>query len=161
MSLPLVISFGCVLFCIFAFLYFRSYINKKITFDNILKDVRDEVNRLLQRIDEITEKDISIFEDRESQLKTVLDECDRRLAVLNRELDRRETAEKTYRELGKNPPPVVEEKPKAPPPEDKLPMQEKINELASLGVPPATIASRLGISVSEAELAVALWERKK
>ncbi|MDR0312868.1 MAG: hypothetical protein LBI14_04665 [Treponema sp.] len=159
MSLPLVISVGCLLFCFIAFLYFRSYINRKTSFEGVLKDVRDEVNRLLQRIDEITEKDISLIEDREKQLKAILEESDRRLALLNKELDRREIAEKTYREIGKNPPPVIEEKPK-PPENNPQSLEDQISALALSGFSPSVIASRLGISITEAELAVALLERK-
>jgi hypothetical protein len=159
MSLSLVISVVCLLFCFFAFLYFRVYIKKRTSYEGVLKDVRDEVNRLLQRIDEITEKDISLIEDREKQLKAILEESDRRLALLNKELDRREIAEKTYRELGKNPPPAIEEKPK-PPENSQESMEDKISELVRSGFSPSVIASRLGISITEAELAVALLERK-
>jgi hypothetical protein len=122
----------------------------------------DEVNRLLQRIDEITEKDISLIEDRKDQLKTLLDESDRRLAILTKELGRKDHAERLYRDLGKNPPPPIEEKPPpiAPvsPPES---IEDKLSELARSGFSPSAIASRLGISVTEAELAVALLERKE
>ena len=162
MAGSLAISAGCFLFCVFAFFYFRRYIEKRTSFDGILKDVREEVNRLLQRIDEITDKDISLIEDREKGLKSLLEETDRRLAALNRELARRTNAEKAYRKLGKytvienaKPPPET-----APPLAEEQSQEDELRELARSGFSPQIIASRLGISISEAELAVALHERR-
>jgi hypothetical protein len=178
MTGALAISVGCLLFCIFAFLYFRAYIERRTSFDGILKDVRDEVNRLLQRIDEITDKDISLIEDREKGLKALLDETDRRLAVLNRDLARRETAEEAYRKLGRIPKPEkaphVSPESAAPLAADisradpftrrssmeELPQEDQLRKLVRSGFSPQVIASRLGISISEAELAVALQERR-
>ena len=162
MTGAVVLSIGCLLFCFSAFLYFRSYIRKQTSFDGILKDVREEVNRLLQRIDEITEKDISLIEDREKALRTFLDETDRRIAVLNRELSRRENAEEAYRKLGRFP---VVEIAKPLPPEPAAPsanqsQEDQLRDLARSGFSPQVIASRLGISISEAELGVALQERR-
>ena len=163
MTGSLVISIGCLLFCVFAFLYMLRLIKKRTSFDGILEDVREEVNRLLQRIDEITDKDISLIEDREKGLRSLLEETDRRLAAMNRELARRENAEEAYRKLGRFP---IIEKEKPPPPEPALPGGEKpsqedqLKELVRSGFSPQIIASRLGISISEAELAVALQERR-
>jgi len=163
MTGSLVISIGCLLFCVFAFLYMLRLIKKRTSFDGILEDVREEVNRLLQRIDEITDKDISLIEDREKGLRSLLEETDRRLAAMNRELARRENAEEAYRKLGRFP---IIEKEKPSPPETALPGGEKpsqedqLKELVRSGFSPQIIASRLGISISEAELAVALQERR-
>ena len=176
MSAPLLVSVCTLLFCVLAFLYFRAYIAKRTSFDGVLKTVRDEVNRLLLRIDEITEKDISLIEDKEKQLKAFLEETDRRMAMYSRELTRRDNAEKTYRELGKQLPvlellkhsePVAAapvqttaaalEANTAPP----VPIEEQIRELIRSGFSATAIASRLGISIAEAELAVALEDRRK
>ena len=204
---------ACLVFCCFSFLYFRSYIKRKTSYDGVLKEVRDEVNRLLKSIDDITDRDITLIEDREKRLKELLEEIDRRLLALNRELDRRVNAEKTYREMGSlrisqrifpqnfmpesqqdssqvskipvyktartgireaapessvvmepqpteprsNEPVPVELTPPIPTP---VPVEEQIRELARAGLTPAIIASRLGISVSEAELAVAIESRR-
>lgn len=146
--------------------------------------MRNEVNRLLRSIDEITDKDISLIEDREKRLRELLDETDRRLALLHRELDRRSAAEKTYREMGSlalNQPPAAadnaEKKAAAPAisaavnpaqtaeasgpagPEPVQPVEERIRELAAAGFSANVIASRLGVSLSEAELAVTLHSR--
>jgi DNA-binding NarL/FixJ family response regulator len=132
----------------------------------ILKDVREEVNRLLQKIDEITDKDISLIEEREKGLKSLLEEIDKRLAAMNRELVRRENAEEAYRKLGRfqaiekvKPLPETAPPPKASPEETRS-QEDQLRDLARSGFSPQIIASRLGISVSEAEFAVALQERR-
>ena len=168
MTGPLVVSVCCLFFCIIAFLYFRFYIVKRTSFDGVMKDVRDEVSRLLQRIDEITDKDITLIEDKEKGLRKLLEETDRRLAIMNRELAGRENAEKVYRKLGNS---LVIENFKlsaaesAPPPKGEILEEDKQEEdqlrvLVRSGFSPQVIASRLGISISEAELAVALQERR-
>ena len=187
MSWSYIISVVTLIFCCFAFLYFRMYIKKRTGFDGIIKEAREEVNRLLGAIDEITDKDISLIEDREKRLKLLLEETDKRLAVLNRELERRTTAEKTYREMGqtagivRNSAPAVN--PPANNPPDSIPKttdssqpvqqaviaapaqpavsaEEQIREMARAGIAPAIIASRLGISITEAEFAAALETQK-
>ena len=147
------------------FFYLRAYIERHTGFEGIINDVRDEVSRLIQRIDETTDKDISLIEDKEKNLKALLEETDRRMAALNREFARRENAEDTYRRLGRFP--IIEQ---APPPEsppqeespaEELPSQEEqLRELVRSGFSPQVIASRLGISIAEAELAVAIQERR-
>ena len=177
----LLVTIACVVFCIVAFIYFRGFIERRTSFDGILQEVRDEVSRLLQRIDETTDNDISLIEDREKRLKTLLEETDRRMAALNRELSRRENAEEAYRKMGRfnvieqalppeaAPPvqeaPPVEEPPipvKAPPAPSKeeQSQEDQIRELVRSGFSPQVIASSLKISISEAELAVALQERR-
>jgi hypothetical protein len=201
MTWPVFASSACVVFCLFAFFYFRQYIKRKTSAEATLAEIRDEVNRLLLRIDEITDKDVSLLEDREKSLKALLEETDKRLKLYVRELEGREKSgnafaalssragSETYTDLGslrfrKAPPEnaAQEESPlepvetapqsvpqaAAPPfvraerqaaPEPK-PINEHIRDLARAGFSASVIASKLGISISEAELALALLERK-
>jgi hypothetical protein len=201
MSWPVFASSACVVFCLAAFFYFRLYIKRRTGAEATLAEIRDEVNRLLLRIDEITDKDVSLLEDREKSLKALIDEADKRLKVYARELERREKSgralavlspgvvKETYTDIGsprfREPPPEtaapgetrtepVETTPGQEPqaaaprfvraeqqiaPEPK-PINEHIRELARAGFSASVIASKLGISISEAELAVALLERK-
>ncbi|MCL2478641.1 MAG: Atg14 domain-containing protein, partial [Treponema sp.] len=138
MSWPYIISICSLLFCCFSFLYFRSYINKRTSYEGTIKKIREEVNRLLHDIDEITDRNISLVEDREKQLKELLEETGKRLAVLNREFDRRDNAEKTYRQMGKNSVQIIETvqpEIKPPDPEPVLSLEEQIRELVRSGFP--------------------------
>ncbi|MDR0719538.1 MAG: hypothetical protein LBF78_07885 [Treponema sp.] len=143
----------------------------------MLSEIREEVNRILARIDEITEQDVSLFEEKEKSLRALLEETDKRIKVYTRDLERSLSSEKAYRELGKAMRFSVEkeetplkEVPKELPREAPLEarpekpvrdsLNEQIRELARSGLSAKIIASRLGISISEAEMAVALLERR-
>jgi hypothetical protein len=214
MSWPLVVSTFSLFFCVAGFFYFYAYIKRRTSQESVLAEIRDEVNRLLLRIDEITDKDISLLEDKEKSLKVLLEETEKRLKVYSRELERglgsgralAALAPKdespaalpseprkppgTYEDLGRNRPPVNSGTSGATPetaeaaapdpvpqaaaaqgaeprfvraghqisPEPK-PIGEQIRELAGAGFSAPVIASRLKISITEVELAVALMER--
>ena len=49
--------------------------------------MRDEVNNIVRSIDETTDRDISLIEEREKNLKSLLDETGRRLKVYIREME--------------------------------------------------------------------------
>jgi hypothetical protein len=139
--------------------------------DESLDAARDEVNRIILRIEEVTDRDISLIEDREKTLKALLEEADKRIKVYIKELEKDRNTRKTYQELGKSRPlvfsPPVEEPRDARPPakqtEEKAAAEtitDQIRNLAMAGFSPPVIASRLGLSISEVELAMALLERK-
>jgi hypothetical protein len=217
MSWPVIVSTLSLLFCAGAFFYFRAYIKRRTSRESVLAEIREEVNRLLLRIDEITDKDISLLEDKEKSLKALLEETEKRLQVYSRELERSLSSGRalaalspkdeppaalssgarkpsgTYEDLGRNRPLVPGGTPTAAldvaeasapgpvplaaapqtaqgveprflragrqiPPEPK-PIGERIRELADAGFSAPVIASRLGISITEVELAVALMDR--
>jgi hypothetical protein len=173
MSWPVFASSASLVFCLLAFLYFRSYIKKRTGREAMLSEIREEVNRILARIDEITEQDVSLFEEKEKSLRGLLEETDKRIKVYTRDLERSLSSEKAYRELGKamrfsvgkEETPLKDLPKEAPlearpekPVRDSL--NEQIRELARSGLSAKIIASTLGISISEAEMAVALLERR-
>jgi hypothetical protein len=176
MSWPVFASTACVVFCLFAFIYFRSYITRRTGDEARIKQIRDEINSLVVYINETTDKDITILEDKEKSLKALIEEIDKRLKVYARELERRENSShamaalapkavtETYSDLSPNLAPqergprfVQAEQQIAPQPR---PIGEQIRELARMGFSATVIASKLGLSISEVELAVALLERK-
>ena len=78
--LPLLISISCFIVCIFTFFYLRSYTKRKTAIKNIkdglLSDIKEEVGQLLSAIDESTERDISLIEERKKELKEFLSSID-------------------------------------------------------------------------------------
>jgi hypothetical protein len=167
---PYFFSLTSLIFCFFSFFYLRFYIRRSINQEESLKAARDEVNRIIFRIEEVTDQDISLIEDKEKTLKALLEEADKRINVYATELEKSRNVQKTYQELGRSRPPVFsppgEEGQNLPPAgqmdEKAAPgnMNEQIRNLALAGFSPPVIASRLGISISEVELAMALLERK-
>jgi hypothetical protein len=144
----------------------------------------------LKSINETTERDITLIEGREKDLRKLLDEIDKRLKIYIREIDQARNAEEAYQELGKNRyrinrRPVsqaienekAEEEEKAPESGAAFPlpdfdlktetdasslisMGEQIHSLLRSGFSEAVIASRLGISIAEVEFAAALLKRR-
>jgi hypothetical protein len=169
---PYFFSLVSLLFCVFSFLYVRAYIRRSLSHEEGVSAARDEVNRIIRRIEEVTDRDISLIEDREKTLKALLEEADKRIRVYAKELEKDRNAQKAYQELGqslrKSPPLVFspsgeQDHPTAGQMDEKAApgnMNEQIRNLALAGFSPPLIASRLGIGISEVELAMALLERK-
>jgi hypothetical protein len=123
MYLPLLFSALALGISFFSLFYFRSYLKRRTGQERILAEMRDEVNNILRTIDETTERDISLVEERENNLKSLLNDIEKRLKVYIREMEKLQgsekvftaltskkpdapvspdQAEKIYRELGKN-----------------------------------------------------------
>ncbi|AEF83048.1 hypothetical protein [Leadbettera azotonutricia] len=189
MPWPYLAAICCLILCVFTFFYCHFYIKRRTSRDSILGEIQDEVDSILFRINEITDRDITLLEDREKSLQALLDDADRRLKVYARELDRHENSGKAYQALGLRmqrngkaadsdlpvPPQTVPAAeaiplPAAEPPRfaqaekqieaEPRPIGEQVRDLSLAGFSAPLIASKLGISISEAELAMALLERK-
>lgn len=217
MNIFLIISIASLLFCVFFFLYFKWYIKRRISTEELLGEHRTEVYRLIAEIDSVTDRDSRLVEDRINQLKAILEDTDKRIAVYVRELERSRQGEALYTSLGrgiraalKTPdtqasltqessqqaaqlaqvaqassqltqasltkpqsvqaaqPPHTEHPPQAerPPQQSKAAQHETpkqiralVEALANEGLSPGEIASRLGISLSEVDLAMNLRRR--
>jgi hypothetical protein len=176
--LPLLLSASALIISIVSFFYFNSYLKQRTGQERILAEFREEVNNIIKSIAETTDRDISLIEDREKKLKTLLEEVDKRLGLYIREMERYSKAEKThaalsaveekpaatYTALGKKrykrggPEATAESKPEPAPPPPSV--SDQIRSLMRSGLTDAAIASRLGISIAEVEFAAALFERR-
>ncbi|MFA6508170.1 MAG: hypothetical protein WCT14_18850 [Treponemataceae bacterium] len=84
-----------------SFLYFRSYLSKRTSSQRILAEFRDEVEKLVAEIDAATDRDVQLVEERMKALRSLLDEAEKRIGTMRREVDRRSSEERAYSELGK------------------------------------------------------------
>jgi hypothetical protein len=185
--------------CAFFFVYFHIYIRRRTSHENILGEYRDEVNLLKAEIDNATDRDAQLVEERIASLRKMLEDADRRISLLSRDLERRRPGTELYTSLGARqtapgavleassinhpgdgleggtePPqastaipeypagepgdagslfPVTETAPPA------RPLTERVAELSRQGISPEFIAARLGVSLSEVELALAVSRR--
>jgi len=184
--IPLLLSTTALIISVASFLFFKSYLKRRTSQERILAEFREEVNNIIKSIAETTDRDISLIEDREKKLKNLLDEIDKRLGLYIREMEQYNKAEKahaalpalekkpapTYSALGKKrykgdiPKPaaaddsVPETSPLLDTPPPALSVSEQIRALMRSGLTDAAIASRLGISIAEVEVATALFERR-
>jgi len=164
---------------VFSFFFFRYYLKRRTGQERILSELREEVDNIVLSLDEKTERDISLIEEREKALRSLLEETDKRLKVYIRELDKRREDEAalaaltakpptpTYQELGRNryrateqSPPASESAPAEAAP-SASPVVEQIRELVRAGFTAPVVASRLGISITEVELAMAFMEMRE
>ncbi|MDR2403193.1 MAG: hypothetical protein LBD78_04115 [Spirochaetaceae bacterium] len=189
MTLSIIFSAASLILCGFFFLYFRSYLKKRISPEGLLEDYQDEVNKLISDIDAATDRDTYLVEERIKSLKSLMEEVDRKIGVYIQEFDRRRNSEAVYTALGRKsaqtaapprPDPLREPKipgseepsvqaagPSAsagavspePAPPKPRPLREQIAELAAQGLSPAVISARLKVSLSEVELALAIQNR--
>lgn len=83
------------------FLYFRSYLARRTGADRVLRELREEVEKLVSEVDLATDRDVTLVEDRIKTLRALLDESDKRIATMKREAERRLSEERAYSDLGR------------------------------------------------------------
>ncbi len=76
------------LFNIIMWIIFATKFYKVFSTDEIIKKTRDQLNSMLSSINRNTERNITLIEDRISELRAVTADAERRLAVLRGELDK-------------------------------------------------------------------------
>jgi hypothetical protein len=159
--------------CAFFFVYFHIYIRRRTGSQNILAGYREEVDRLIAEIDRATDRDARLVEERIAGLRKILEDTDRRIALL----DRRPASTELYTALGKTaivPPapaavssvspagamsPVPAAGDETPP--AARPLTDRVVELSRQGFAVELIAARLGLSLSEVELAITVSRQRR
>jgi hypothetical protein len=237
MTTALIFSAGSLILCGFSFVFFLNYLKRRTGRERILAeflaDIREEAAKIEREINAVTDRDVTLVEDRVKTLRALLEDTDRRIAVYAREFERRRSQEETFAALNGAPPanavkttrtaadgsyfapektaasgrtgtedkvylpdelfhqnaapsaatqtvvPRVSAvpKPAAPMPDSgraknisrsarplapkPLPFAERVAELYRAGFSSSLIASRLGATITEVELAIALVERSR
>ncbi|MDR3304040.1 MAG: hypothetical protein LBS86_06475 [Treponema sp.] len=182
MYIAIMLSAISLLGCVFFFFYFKAYITRR-TGDALLAEYREEVKQLIAELDAATDRDERLVTERIKTLKTLIEKVDKRLSVLMGEEERRRVHAETYAELGRKRPLVTDaasngstvmakapSEPEAREPAGPrivvaeqqlepapLPLVEQVMELYKAGLSVDLIASKLKVSVSEVELAAALF----
>ena len=181
MNILHIVSILCFAFCLIIFFYLKWYVKKRTSSTGLLDDYRKEVGKLVAEIDKAADRDSLLVEERIKQLKTILEETDKRISVYVKELEKSKTGEALYTSLGrgiraalsaeaeeKQPPPVLSavlpqaalaEPVKKPP--TKKQIRAHIDLLLNEGKTAEEIASELEISIAEVNLAMNLRRVKK
>jgi len=74
----------------FALLYLKSFVQRRTGADHILGLLQEEVRQLEADIDEKTEQNLQLLEEKINGLREICDEVERRIVVYGRELEKRE-----------------------------------------------------------------------
>jgi hypothetical protein len=185
MNLALIISLINFAFFIVLIFYIRWYVKQRTGLNPQLEEYKEEVQRLIAEIDHVTDRDSLLVEERIKELKEVLADIEKRINVLLKERDKtlvnenyrlfmnnknlfqeqllssgqsvdsvlsvpKETSSKEKTNVKDS---FSYEKVKKP---VNLSIQEKIYNLHKKGLSTMKIASKLKISITEAEIALNL-----
>jgi len=85
----------------FLFFYLKHYIKKRTSVSEQLAEYRTEVNKLNAEINSVTERNLTLIEDRVKKIKELLEEADRRVSVYAGELEKSRRGEALYTSLGR------------------------------------------------------------
>lgn len=106
-------------------LYVRFRLHRALELDGLLDSLRKEVRALTIELNETADRNISLVEDRILDLRSLLEESDRRLEVVQRELSRKDQEAEVYSRLGK--PRPSEPRPSEPRPAENRPAQPSLD----------------------------------
>ncbi len=129
--------------------------------------IREEVNRLMVELNQTTDRNIALIEDRIASLTELLSKADKKIGLLRRESEKHDMGAKVYgriREV-RAPDPAVEvprERTVGPPAlEAETDLRERVIALHRAGFTASLIASRVGAPRGEVELILSLENRKE
>lgn len=157
----LVILVNLVVLLVF-FLYFRRRIDRALQTENILHDIRVEVDEMIVDLNQTTDRNVGLVEDQLARLAARIAEADRRIMVLKKESEKTRTTDTVYTHL-KPVAPQLAEKPSKPAEkrveksaEKPKSAREQVLEMYRTGLEAREIAAKLGKTLGEVELIISL-----
>jgi hypothetical protein len=151
------------------YLFFKNRIDKRIEAERLLDNLRNDAGRivaeLIQDLNRITDRNITLMEDKVGELQKILDIADKRILLMRKEVKKEETVDRVYSELKrKSPQPSAGTAvPPPAPPEDAAEEARSVFEVFDLyrkGISPDVIANTLDLPVGEVQLMIALQGHK-
>lgn len=130
----------------------------------VLEEIRSEVDGLIVELNETTERNVAILEDRIAELTRAVERADRRIGVLRKEAERREESLEAYRALGAQMAPPradgqeAREAVVASVGDAQRQVREQVMRLHRSGVSVAAIARKVDMPPGEVELVISLGE---
>ena len=148
-----------------AFLLVRR-IERRIQPTVVLEQIRTEVHALIVEFNQTTERNVALLEERILRLNRIIEQADRRVAVLRREIDTHSSETRVYNDIAQTAKqqsmqkdePIESEPGGDPPAADR---RSQILDLYEKGIASNIIAARVGTTVGEVELVVSLTQRKR
>ncbi|NOY10083.1 MAG: hypothetical protein GXP33_14720 [Spirochaetes bacterium] len=112
----------------------------------VLKDIRDEVDRMLVELNQTTERNIALLEDKLVEVHNTLDRVDNKLKLLDRGRDKQDLTKRVYTDIEKSKPAVTQ----------KRDLQQEVLNLYHSGLTESIIAKRLNLPIGEVQLIISL-----
>lgn len=153
-------------------LVLRRRIDRSTRPEGALDDVKREVGSIITELNQTAERTVALLEDRLDSLQTMIDQADRRITVLRRELPGTPTY--TRKGMPVNAPPTPNSVPGEAPVTTAnkpvtegsahgttagsaaVPLRERVRELYLQGLPVPRIATIVGKTAGEVELIISL-----
>ncbi len=125
-----------------------------------IADIREEVSRLLVELNQTTDRNIGLMEDRIASLNEQLVTADKKIALLRREIEKHDVGTQVYSRLVEARPPRLATPEPTRPAAGGMPPGVAASEAAALGVQPALVERTSPRSASPAPaLSVELSDR--
>lgn len=134
----------------------KRKIDKIANADSRLEEIREEVARVIIELNQTTDRNIALIEDRINRLTELLSIADKKMGLLKRESEKHEVSQRVYSKISAKP--VVDVPKSTGRSEDN---HQEILRLYRTGLTPMVIAKRMGLNLGEVELIISLSERKK
>jgi hypothetical protein len=98
MNVLLVVALNVGLAAVVYLLLLRR-IDRKLQPERVIDTIRSEIEGIIVELNQTTDRNIGLIEDRVNQLGGLLEQADRRLAVLKRELESRTQSTERYNDI--------------------------------------------------------------
>ncbi len=129
---------------------------KKLQKSNLIDQLKNEIDELILEFNLTTDRNINILEEKVSTLTRLINDADKRIKILGKELERKKSESLVYDQLGR----INDNRPSVDSslstPVVKTSKKDRIIELYNNGFTSAVIASRVGSTVGEVELIISL-----
>ena len=131
--------------------------------DEFLDSVKDEINHLVVELNQTSERNIGIIEERISRLQKLVEVADRKIVLLGKESEKVKLGSEVYDNLRRAAPmaPAYAKAPDAPAPATDDGRTGEVLELSRQGFDKKLIAARTGTSLGEVELIISLAQGKE
>jgi DNA-binding NarL/FixJ family response regulator len=130
------------------YLILKAKVNKSVDPKAILESIREEVDRIVVELNSTTDRNITLLEDKVQSLTSLLEQADKKIGILKREIEKHELSGKVYSELARSGQRIQQ-------PEEQDRRTQVLN-LHRQGISASAIAKRLGITLAEIELILSL-----
>ena len=139
------------------YIVLKKKIEKYIDPSSLLDQIREEVNRIIVELNQTTDRNIALIEDRISRLMELLAKADKKISLLQREGEKHEVSRKIYNNITRS----KAEKQYEPEPDERRDRQDEVLRLHQVGFSAPIIAKRVGTPLGEVELIISLSEKKQ
>ena len=150
------------------YIIFRRKINRVLDGRELIDTIKDEVNHLVVELNQTTERNIGIIEERITRLQKLVREADRKIMLLGKESEKVKFGAEVYDRLKKAAPfvhvvdPTEEDEPESlvETSSSERSSAEEVLELHRQGFDSRIVAARTGLTVGEVELIISLSDRE-